>query len=118
MTGFGAKVRRERGLALVDLRGVLDREAEPAFTAAFEDALRRGEGPIVLNFSDVGFINSTGIALVVGALARGRTERREVRAFGLTAHYRHIFAITRLSDFIGIFDDELAAVVGQEEQHA
>jgi anti-anti-sigma regulatory factor len=46
----------------------------------------------------------------VGLLARARKEHRTVRAFGLSEHYREIFAITRLSDFMGIYPDEDSAV--------
>jgi len=42
----------------------------------------------------------------VGILGRARVEKRVVRAFGLTDHYREIFEITRLSDFIEIHNNE------------
>lgn len=109
MEGFEATVRTEDGTAVVDMSGLLDRSAETTLTSAFGEALDAG-GAIALNFGKVTYINSTGIALVVGALARARAAGRAVRAFGLTEHYREIFTITRLSDFMGIYDDESAAV--------
>jgi len=62
-------------------------------------------GTVVLDFAAVDYINSTGIALIVSVLARARAERRKVVASGLSAHYREIFDITRLSDFIELFPD-------------
>lgn len=109
MDGFEATVRVEDGTAIVDMKGLLDRTADAVLGAAFGEALDAG-GPVALNFEEVTYINSTGIALVVGALARARAAGRSVRAFGLTEHYREIFTITRLSDFMGIYDDESAAV--------
>jgi len=41
----------------------------------------------------------------VSILARARAEGRGVAAIGLTEHYRHIFDITRLSDFIEVCAD-------------
>lgn len=111
MDGFEASVRVEDGTAIVDMRGLLDRSADAVLRAAFGEALDHG-GPVAFNFRDVSYINSTGIALVVGALARARAAGRPVKAFGLTEHYREIFTITRLSDFMGIYDDESAAVAG------
>ena len=64
---------------------------------------------IVLDFTDVGYINSTGIALIVRLLADGRRDRREVRAFGLSPHYAEIFELTRLSDYLHIFADAAGA---------
>jgi len=61
-----------------------------------------------------GYINSTGIAVIVGLLARARAAGIEVRAYGLTAHYREIFEITRLADFMAINPDEDSAVSGAE----
>jgi anti-anti-sigma factor len=69
---------------------------------------------VVLNFAGAGYINSTGIALIVGLLARGRAAGVEMRAYGLTPHYREIFEITRLADFLAITTDEESAVRGAE----
>ena len=57
----------------------------------------------------VGYINSTGIALIVRFLADGRRDRRELRACGLSPHYAEIFELTRLSDYMRIFDDPASA---------
>jgi anti-sigma B factor antagonist len=58
----------------------------------------------VLDFSNVEYINSTGIAVIVGLLARARANRQTLSARGLSEHYRQIFEITRLSDFMTILD--------------
>jgi anti-anti-sigma factor len=58
---------------------------------------------VVLDFAAVQYINSTGIALIVSVLARARAHGRKVVASGLSDHYREIFDITRLSDFIELF---------------
>lgn len=64
----------------------------------------------MLNFASVGYINSTGVALISGFVARARKERRAVAVCGLSDHYREIFEITRLSDFVGVYEDEDSAV--------
>lgn len=110
MNPFGAALRQSGDAVVVDLSGLLDRSADQALGEVFGKALEQGSGSIVLNFAAVEYINSTGIALVVASLARARAIGREVRAFGLSEHYREIFTITRLADFIRIYDDESAAV--------
>jgi anti-anti-sigma factor len=107
---FGAQVRRHDGTGVIDLHGDIDLAADARLGEAYEEAVSDDPEAIVLNFVDVGYINSTGIALLVGLLARARKERRAVRAFGLSDHYREIFAITRLSDFMGIHPSEDSAV--------
>ena len=83
----------------VRLTGDIDRSAEAQLEAAYTG------GDLVLDFSGVGYINSTGIALIVGLLARARAEGAAVSARGLSDHYREIFEITRLSDFMTIIDE-------------
>lgn len=85
-----------------DLNGAADAVLAEAYAQAIAAAGPGGPGEIVLDFAPTGYINSTGIALVVRLLAEARRERREVRAVGLTEHYREIFRITRLSDFMTI----------------
>ncbi len=74
-------------------------------TAAYAAVRGTGSGPIVLDFAATDYINSTGIALIVRFLAEARRDGRPVRASGLSDHYREIFRITRLSDFIVLEDD-------------
>ena len=104
------KIRVEDGVAIVDLQGEINAFAEAALINAYMEASSTEAKSLALNFSDVEYINSTGIALIVGLLAKARKDNQEVIAFGLTDHYKDIFEITRLSDFMQIVPDESAAL--------
>ncbi len=106
---FNASVRLLDGVAVVDLSGEIDSGAEEALNAAYDQATG-GADTVLLNFGSVEYINSTGIALIVGVLARARKNGHSITACGLADHYREIFEITRLSDFMQIFPDEASAV--------
>jgi anti-anti-sigma factor len=99
------------GAAVIELSGEVDGSAAAVLTGAYERAVNSAPGDpadlgtVVLDFAAVDYINSTGIALIVSVLARARAERRKVVASGLSPHYREIFDITRLSDFIELFPD-------------
>lgn len=103
---FEARVRPEPGATIIDLEGRIDSFAEQGMNAAFDEAEQLPAQTIVLNFKDVSYINSTGIALVVGLLARARKQHRQLIVYGLSDHYTEIFRITRLSDFMSIYPDE------------
>ena len=109
---FEARVRVTAGVAVVDLSGEIDSGAEESLNASYDEAAAGGAETILLNFGDVDYINSTGIALIVGVLAKARKDQRSITACGLADHYREIFEITRLSDFMQIFPDEASAVGG------
>jgi anti-anti-sigma factor len=105
-----ATTRELPGAAVIELAGEVDGSAAAVLTAAYERAVSDAEAngdvsTVVLDFAAVDYINSTGIALIVSVLARARAERRKVVASGLSPHYREIFDITRLSDFIELFPD-------------
>ena len=103
-----ATTRALPGAAVIELSGEVDGSAASVLTDAYHSAVQGGgadPGTVVLDFAAVDYINSTGIALIVSVLARARAERRKVVACGLSPHYREIFDITRLSDFIELFPD-------------
>jgi len=99
-----ADVRMLPGGAVIALSGEIDGHAADTLTDAYEHAVASSDpATVVLDFTAVQYINSTGIALIVSVLARARSQRRTVVASGLSDHYREIFDITRLSDFIELF---------------
>ena len=105
-----AEVRQERSRAILDLRGEINGFAQEALDAAYSEAESNDPETILLNFEEVDYINSTGIALIVGLLAKARVSKRRLVAFGLSDHYVEIFDITRLSDFMSVFPDEQSAM--------
>ena len=103
-------VRYRDWTAVVDLPAQIDATAEQALNDAYAAATAHGSKTVLLNFVGVEFLSSTGIALIVGILARARKDGRTIRASGLSEHYKEIFEITRLADFMTIFGDENAAL--------
>jgi anti-sigma B factor antagonist len=100
--------------ARIALRGRIDREGDAALAEASSRAAALGAPVVELDFAGVDYINSTGIALIVGLLAQARARGIDITACGLSDHYREIFEITRLADFMRIADNEDGAVKGAE----
>ncbi len=107
---FDVSVRTHPGMAVLDLSGEIDSFAEKPLAHAYAEVEAADPRAVLLNFTDVAYINSTGIALIVGVLAKARTAQRQVFACGLSEHYVEIFNITRLADFMTLFPDEAAAL--------
>jgi anti-anti-sigma factor len=95
---------------IIDIQGEINGLAEPELTRAYQEASASHTQTITLNFSEVDYINSTGIALIVGLLAQARKERKTLAVYGLSPHYREIFEITRLVDFMQVYEDEASAL--------
>lgn len=103
-------IREVGNMAVIDLRGEINAFAEAALINAYMEATSTEAESLALNFTDVEYINSTGIAMIVSLLARARRDNESVIAYGLTDHFKNIFEITRLSDFMQIVSDETAAL--------
>lgn len=103
-------LRHEPRVSILDLHGEINAFAEETLNATYMEAEQQKADVILLNFSDVSYINSTGIALIVGLLARARKSKRRLLAYGLSDHYVEIFQITRLVDFMHVFPDEKSAL--------
>jgi len=102
------------GEARLAMRGDVDIAADETLAAAYAEATQAGARRVILDFEHVDYINSTGIALIVRLLAEARRDHREVIALGLSDHYREIFRITRLSDYLTIADTTSATPVPEE----
>src|SRR5215217_5646799 len=105
------EVRLEPAVAVLDLMGEINGFAEEALNTAYAEADAKDTKTILLNFEGVDYINSTGIALIVGLLAKARASHKRLLACNLSEHYVEIFNITRLSDFMSVFPDEESAVI-------
>lgn len=106
---FRAEVRTTGDLATIALHGDVNVAAEADLGAAYAQVAGSNATTVLLDFSATDYINSTGIALIVRLLADARRDHREVRACGLSPHYVEIFEITRLSDYMRIYDDPASA---------
>jgi anti-anti-sigma factor len=99
-------VRHENGQAVIDMAGELNAAAGSELDAAYSRAVSTRPSVVVLDFGRTQYMNSTGIALIVSLFGKARSSGMEVRAVGLSQHYREIFEVTRLSDFITILDPD------------
>ncbi len=106
---FTVELQQHPSEVVLALAGDLDGTAREALAEAWSRAVAVDHLPIVLDFGSLRYMNSTGIALVVEILGRARAAGRELRARALSDHYRQIFEITRLADFIALEDPTAGA---------
>ena len=96
--------------SIIDIQGEINAYAETALMDAYTQATSQGANNILLNFTDLEYMNSSGIGLLVTLLIRVQRQKQHLAAFGLTDHYRQIFELTRLNEAITIYPDEAAAL--------
>lgn len=98
---------------IIHINGEVNAFAENILMDAYTEATSKGARNLVLDFSDLEYMNSSGIGLLVTLLIRANRQKQRLVAYGLTEHYRQIFELTRLNEAITIFpsqEEALAAV--------
>ena len=96
--------------SIIDIQGDVSAFAEQALMEAYTQAATPGLRNLILNFSGLEYMNSSGIGLLVTLLIRANRQKQRLSAYGLSEHYRHIFELTRLNEAIAIYEGEAAAV--------
>lgn len=105
------KVRHlEQRAAVIDISGELNGYSEETLMAAYNDAVQNGIQILVLNFTDLEYMNSSGIGLLVTLLIRIQRQKQRLLAYGLSEHYQQIFELTRLNEAIAIYETEAEAL--------
>jgi anti-sigma B factor antagonist len=96
--------------SVFDIDGEVTGFAEEVLMDAYTRASMHGAKNIALNFTDLDYMNSSGIGLLVTLLVRVQRQKQKLLAFGLSEHYKQIFELTRLNEAIGIYETEQEAV--------
>lgn len=96
--------------ALIDIAGEVNGYAEKVMMDAYNQVTSRGAQDIILNFSKLEYMNSSGIGLVVTLLIRSQRQQQRLLVYGLNEHYRQIFELTRLDEAISLFSSEAEAL--------
>jgi anti-anti-sigma factor len=96
-------------IRVIDIRGEITAAAESALMDAYAQATSPGSRTVLLNFTELEYMNSSGIGLLVTLLIRANRQGQRIAAYGLSPHYRDIFELTRPDEAIHIHDDEASA---------
>lgn len=96
--------------SVIDIRGEVTAGAEKALMETYNRASDAGTRVILLNFTDLTYMNSSGIGLLVTLLIRMKRQGQKLMAYGLNEHYRQIFQLTRLDEAISICSSEAQAM--------
>lgn len=109
MTEIQVNLRLEDKLALIDLKGDVTSLAEKKIVSAYERALTQKLHNLILNFSEVGYINSAGMSIIITLLSRSQQQNVALKAFGLSPHFQKIFEMVGLLKYIPHFENEAEA---------
>jgi anti-anti-sigma factor len=83
---------------IVRLHGELDVSVAREFRGEFESYIRRAQGDVVVDCSDLSFIDSSGSVVLLAARVSLSEDRRKLSLFGLQPAPRRALELLGLSD--------------------
>lgn len=103
-----AKVEHSGSLAVLRFEGDVTSASRDAVLGTYEK-LAPETKEILLDFSKVQYLNSSGIALVIQLLMEANKSAQTVQTFGLTPHFQKVFTILGLTKYTTLHASEAAA---------
>ena len=95
----------ERGMGLITLSGYIASNAEAAILKAYDTVTQQGAKEIRFHCASGIVLTSSGIAVLISTVAKARKRSQRIVASGLSAHYKKIFSMIGLSEYVVINDD-------------
>ena len=104
------------GIKVIDVQGEIDMYTAPRLRELLIDLVSKGHYQLVVNLDKVGFLDSTGLGVLVGGLRRVRAHDGSLDLVCTQQRILKIFRITGLTQVFGIYqtvDQAIAAAKGR-----
>jgi len=103
--------REVSGVTVLDLEGriVLGEESN-AFRERVKGLLANNHKKIVLNMSNVSYIDSAGLGTLVATFHSARSQGGTLKLCNLGAKFKEVLQVTKLMTVFDVYDSDTAAV--------
>lgn len=103
-------VRREGQVVVLELAGEIDMQCSTTLRSKFMELFSDQPRVLVVNMTQVGFMDSSGLATLVEALKWCHRNGSQLKLVGLAEAVRGVFEIARLDSLFQIYDSEAEAL--------
>lgn len=104
------KTENKNGLVVCYVEGEIDINTSPDIKKDFEKMLAKKTPRVVINFSRVTYVDSSGLATLVEILKGMRSYGGKMRLSNLSPKIKSLFEITKLEKLFDIMADEAEAI--------
>jgi anti-sigma B factor antagonist len=105
------KTRQIDGVAVVDVSGRITLgEGSSSVRDSLRELIGKGEKKILLNLSEVSYIDSSGIGELVSAYTTISNQGGTLKLIGLTKRVKDLLQITKLYTVFDVHEDEAHAI--------
>ena len=103
-------IRPKGDVSIIDIKGDVTAPTGQPIEEAYQKMTAAGAKKILFAFASDCYINSGGIAILIGILSETRKKEQVVRLTGLSAHFQKIFAMVGITKYAQVFPSEDAAL--------
>ena len=104
------RVDNKNGLTVCHIDGEIDINSSPEIKKSFDKLISKKTAKIIINFSKVTYVDSSGLATLVEILKNMRTYGGRMRLTNLSGKIKGLFEITKLDKLFEILPDEGEAI--------
>ncbi len=83
--------------------------SESAILGTYENLTPETSHRILLDFSKVEYLNSSGIALIIQLMYAASKKGQSIQTFGLTPHFQKVFTMVGITKYTSMHPDEASA---------
>jgi anti-anti-sigma factor len=95
-------------ITVLRFAGDITSTSQPAVLGTYQ-GLPESAKRILLDFSKVEYLNSSGIALVIQLMIAASKNGQAVQTFGLTPHFQKVFTMVGITKYTKLHPDEKTA---------
>ena len=103
-------VTREGGAVVLELCGEIDMKSSAKVKSKLQEIFQDKPSVLLVDMTDVSFMDSSGLATLVGVLKWCRLNGSELKLAGLAPSVRSVFEICRLETIFQIYDSKAEAL--------
>lgn len=103
-------VEEKNGVSIFRVNGDIDINSSPDVKKSFDEAVRDKKDKIVINLSEVNYVDSSGLATLVEILKNIRPYGGKMKITNLSSKVKGLFEITKLDKLFDLTDEENDAV--------
>lgn len=104
------QLRKAGNISILDCTGEIDLYSSPQLRNPMLLELRSAAEAVLVNLTDVRYVDSSGIATLVEGLQLSRQTKIRFGLFGLHANARSVLELARLDKVFNLFKDETEAL--------
>jgi anti-sigma B factor antagonist len=94
---FDLNISEEKGCKVFHLKGrLMDQQQADRLMGALDDELGNDHNSVVLDLSDLQYMNSTGLNILINVLTRTRNAGGDTMIAGVSNSVRQLFVVTKL----------------------